>query len=309
MFGRKLKFADIYSAGTVDVEVLNLQIQKRLKRRKILDLTLRYTILTLGAFIMIYPMLWLFGASFKTNAEIFTSIWFVPPRFDFSVYAQAWKTGTQYTLGHYFLNTFRFVLPRVIFTVISSVIVAYGFARFNFPLKKFLFGLMISTMFLPWVVRIIPMYLFWRNLGLLDTFVPLYAHTIFANEAFFVFMLIQFFRTLPKELDEAAVIDGCNSFQVLIKILLPNIKPAVISVGLFQFMWSMNDFLGPLIYISSVEKYPIQIALRMAIDATAGVEWNVIIAMSLIALMPSIIIFFAAQKYFVRGVATTGLKG
>ncbi len=297
-------------ADITDTKLLNLEILKRAKRRKIMDLVMRYMILSLGAFLMAYPMLWLIGASFKTNAEIFTSVWFVPKRIDFAPYVAGWKTGTQYTFAHYFLNTFKYVIPKVVFTVISSVIVAYGFARFSFPLKKFLFGLLIATLFLPWAVKIVPLYLLWRNLKLLDTYVPLYAHTVFANEAFFVFMLIQFFRTLPRELDEAALIDGCNSFQILLKILVPNIRPAVVSVALFQFMWSMNDFLGPLIYISSVEKYPVQIALRMAMDTTTGnFEWNVIIAMSLISLLPSIVIFFAAQRYFVEGVSTTGLKG
>ncbi|ADD02981.1 MULTISPECIES: carbohydrate ABC transporter permease [Thermoanaerobacter] len=302
-----INFTEIENKG------LNLRKNKEYRKReikRIINSAVRYTILSIGAFIMLYPILWLIGASFKTNAEIFTSISFIPPRIDFTPYIKGWITGTQYTFATYFANTFKYVIPRVVFTVISSTITAYGFARFNFPFKKLLFGILIATLFLPEVVTRIPLYLLWRQLHLLDTFVPLYAPMIFANQAFFVFMLVQFFRTIPRELDEAAIIDGCNSFQVLTKILVPTIKPAVITVALFQFMWSMNDFIGPLIYISSVEKYPVSIALKMAIDTTEGYfEWNQIIAMSLIALLPSIIVFFAAQKYFVEGIATTGLKG
>ncbi|MGF7400550.1 carbohydrate ABC transporter permease [Thermoanaerobacterium thermosaccharolyticum] len=277
--------------------------------RKIINSSIRYTILTLGAFFMLYPILWLIGASFKTNSEIFTSISFVPHKIDFTPYIKGWITGTQYTFATYYANTFKIVIPRVIFIVISSVITAYGFARFNFPLKKPLFGILIATLFLPRIVTRIPTYLLWKNLNLLDTFVPLYLPAIFADDAFFVFMLIQFLRSIPKELDEAAIIDGCNSFQILTKILVPTIKPAIITVALFQFMWSMNDFMGPLIYISTVAKYPVSIALKMSIDTTGNIEWNRIIAMSLIALLPSIIAFFSAQKYFVEGISTTGLKG
>ncbi|WP_434642306.1 carbohydrate ABC transporter permease [Thermoanaerobacterium thermosaccharolyticum] len=288
---------------------MNKEYRKRELRRKV-NLFFRYTILTVGAFIMLYPIIWLIGASFKTNSEIFTSISFIPKKIDFIPYIEGWKTGTQYTFATYFLNTFKYVIPKVIFTVVSSVLTAYGFSRFDFPFKKPLFAILISTMFLPQIILRIPLYLFWKQLHLLDTFVPLYANTIFATEAFFVFMLIQFFRGIPKELDEAAKIDGCNSFSILTRILLPVLKPAVVSVAIFQFMWSMNDFIGPLIYISSVSKYPVSIALKMTMDVTSGnFEWNKIIAMSVIALIPSIVVFFSAQKYFIEGISTSGLKG
>ncbi|MDE4542705.1 carbohydrate ABC transporter permease [Thermoanaerobacterium sp. R66] len=283
--------------------------RKREFRRKV-NLAIRYAILTIGAIIMLYPIVWLVGASFKTNSEIFSSISFIPKRIDFTPYIKGWKTGTQYTFATYYLNTFKYVIPKVIFTVVSSVLTAYGFSRFNFPFKKPLFAILISTMFLPQIVLRIPLYLLWKQLHLLDTFVPLYANDIFAAEAFFVFMIIQFMRGIPKELDEAAKIDGCNSFTILTRILLPVITPAIVSVTIFQFMWSMNDFMGPLIYISTVSKYPVSIALKMAMDATSGnFEWNKIIAMSVIALIPSIVVFFSAQKYFVEGISTSGLKG
>lgn len=270
----------------------------------------RYILLTAVAFVMLYPIIWLIGASFKTNAEIFSSIGFLPKKIDFTSYIKGWQTGTEYTFATYFINTFKIVIPKVVFSIVSCTLTAYAFARFDFPLKKILFSLLISTMFLPHVVTRIPLYLLWKQVGLLDSYVPLIANTIFASEPFFVFMLIQFLRSVPRDYDEAATIDGCNSLQILTKILLPVLKPAIVSVALFQFIWSTNDFLGPMIYISSVEKYPVAIALKMAMDASAGViPWNQIIAMSLIGLLPSIVLFFFASKQFVDGVSAGGLKG
>ncbi|MFZ5967788.1 MAG: carbohydrate ABC transporter permease [Bacillota bacterium] len=286
------------------------QVHKRRESIKKIKVLTRYFILTAIAFIMFYPLLWLIGASFKTNSEIFTSIGVLPPRIDFTSYIEGWKTSTEYTFTTYFINTFKYVIPRVVLTVISSVFTAYGFARFNFRYKKFLFALLIGTLFLPKIILRIPSYLLWKTFGMLDSFYPLFIDAGFAVDAFFVFMLIQFFRSIPRELDESAIVDGCNSFQTLVYILLPLLKPAIITVALFQFMWSMNDFMGPLIYISSVEKYPVAIALKMSMDTTAGVfAWNRVIAMSLLALVPSIVLFFSAQKHFVEGISTSGIKG
>ena len=275
-----------------------------------ISIVLRYVILTAVALVMLYPILWLVGASFKTNNEIFTSISFIPRRIDFTPYIEGWKTGTEFTFATYFANTFKIVIPKIAFCLISSTLTAYGFARFDFRFKKILFSLLMATMFLPAVVTRIPLYLFWKQLGVLNTYVPLIANTVFANEPFFVFMLIQFMRSIPKDLDEAAIIDGCSSFGVLTRILLPVLRPSLISCLIFQFIWSFNDFLGPLIYISSVRKYPVALALKMSIDASSGiVEWNQILAMSIIALLPALILFFAAQRYFVEGIASSGIKG
>lgn len=269
-----------------------------------------YIILLAIALMMLYPIIWMVGATFKTNAEIFSSIGFWPKSFDFTSYVKGWKTGTEFTFTTYFSNTFKIVIPKVIFTLISTVFVAYGFARFDFPYKKILFSAMISTMFLPGVVKTIPMYLFWRNLGLLDTYVPLIAGTLFAQSAFNIFMIVQFMRGVPRDYDKAAMMDGCNSFQFLLQILLPIIKPSLITIGLLEFMGSMNDFMGPLIYISSVERFPVSVAVKMAMDTTSGnFNWNQIIAMSVISLIPSIILFFSASRHFIDGMSAGGLKG
>ncbi len=269
-----------------------------------------YIALTLMAAVTLYPMLWLIGASFKSNSEIFSSVWFMPDSFDTSVYRSAWRTVTPYTMGHYFMNTFMMIVPKTVLAVLSSVLVAYGFARFDFPLKRFFFAMLMAGMFMPAIVTIMPMYLLWSRLGLLDTYVPLIAPSAFAGEGMFVFILIQFFRRVPREFDEAARIDGCGTLKTLFFVLLPCIRPAVISVAVFTFLWTMNDFLQPLIMIQTVEKYPLSLALRLSVDSTGqGYEQCKVIAMSVIGLIPSVAVFALAQKKFVSGITAGGLAG
>jgi len=282
---------------------------RKTERRQKINAVVRYVILAAVGFAMIYPLLWLIGASFKTNHEIFTEIGFIPMHPTLDGYIEGWKTSTEYTFGRFFINTFIILIPKVLATAFSSTLVAYGFARFDFPGKKILFSILIATLLLPNVVTRIPQYILFRELGWLDSYLPLWVPQMFAVDAFFVFMLIQFLRGIPRDMEEAAMIDGCKPFQVLLYIVIPMLKPAIISVCLFQFMWSMNDFLGPLIYISSVEKYPIALALKMSISATESFEWNRILSMTVLALTPSLAVFFLAQKYFIEGISTTGLKG
>ncbi len=270
---------------------------------------LRFTALMAVALVMLYPLLWLIGASFKSNAEIFSEVGFLPSRLDFSGYAKGWKTSTEYTFATYFLNSFAIAVPRIIVTVISCVLVAYAFARFEFWGKKFLFGVMVGTMMLPLIVLRLPQYLMFKELGWLDTYLPLILPSAFATDTFFVFMLVQFLRGIPRDMEEAALIDGCNALQLLWHIIVPLLKPAIISVIVFQFIWTMNDFMGPLIYLASVEKYPVSLALKMSIGATEEVEWANVIAISVVALIPSVAVFFMAQKHFIEGAASSGIKG
>ena len=270
---------------------------------------LRYAVLIGVGLLMLYPLLWMLGGAFKPNHEIFSSIGFIPQEPTLDGFVKGWRTSTEYSFGTYLLNTFEIIVPKVIVTVISSVLVAFGFARFNVPGKRILFALLIATVLLPKSVLLVPQYLMFRELGWLDSFLPLYVPAAFATEGFFVFMIVQFMRSFPPDMEEAAVMDGCNSLQVLLYVVVPVIMPAIVSVALFQFMWSINDFLGPLIYLSSVEKYPISLALKMSIDVTEATSWNQILAMSTIALAPSLLLFFAAQKYFVEGITVGSVKG
>jgi oligogalacturonide transport system permease protein len=283
--------------------------ERRRRRREKIGAGVRYAILCAVGLVMLYPLIWLIGASFKTNQEMFSSAWFWPAEPTVQGYIDGWETSTPYTFGRFFLNSMYIVIPKVIGTAISSTLVAYGFARFDFPGKKILFAILIATLLLPDVVTRIPQYLLFRELGWLDTYLPLFVPQFLAWEAFFVFMLIQFIRSLPRDVEEAARVDGANTFQVLIYIVVPMLAPALISVCLFQFMWTMNDFLGPLIYISSIENYPVSLALRLAIDTTEAFNWNQILAMTVLALAPSLVVFFLAQKYFIKGISTGGVKG
>jgi oligogalacturonide transport system permease protein len=280
-----------------------------LQRKEKISAAVRYGVLLVMGLVMLYPMIWLVGASFKTNAEVFTEIGFWPSRFDFSAYAKGWKTSTEYTFATYFLNSFLIIIPKVIVTVISCVLVAYAFARFEFWGKKFLFSVMVGTMMLPLIILRLPQYLMFKEFGWVDTYLPLIVPSAFATDTFFVFMLVQFLRGIPRDMEEAAQIDGCNALQLLWHILIPILKPALISVVVFQFIWSMNDFMGPLIYLSSVENYPVSLALKMSIGATEEVEWASVIAISVVALIPSLVVFFLAQRHCIEGAASSGIKG
>lgn len=270
---------------------------------------LAYILLIIIGVMFTYPLIWLFFSSFKSNTEIFGRITLLPQQWVWDAYANGWKGNGQANFSLFFLNTIKVVLPVVFFTVLSCSVVAYGFARFNFPLKKILFGLMISTLMLPNAVLIIPRFILFRNLNWIDTYYPFVVPAIFAVYPFFIFMFVQFFRGLPIALDESATIDGCGPIGVFVKILIPLSKPALVSAAIFQFIWTWNDFLGVMVYINSVKKYTLALGLRMSIDITDAVSWNKVLAMSVVVIMPCVLLFFFAQKYFVEGIATTGLKG
>lgn len=278
-------------------------------RMDLISAVVRYSLLFGVGFLMLYPLIWLVGASFKTNSEIFAGAGFLPESPTLEGYVQGWQTSTPYTFGRFFWNSFLIILPKVIGTAISCTMVAYAFARFEFPLKKVLFGSVIAVLLLPNVVTRIPQYILFRDLGWLDSFLPLWVPSALAGDAFFVFMLVQFLRSLPTDMEEAARVDGANSLQTLIFIVVPMLGPALVSVCLFQFMWTMNDFLGPLIYISSVDKYPVSLALKLSIDTTEAFEWNRILAMSVLTITPALVVFFAAQRYFIEGISAGGRKG
>lgn len=279
------------------------------RTRENISTVLRYTVLVLVGLVMFYPMLWMVGASFKSsNNEIYSTISFIPESPSFQPYIDAWTaTGNPYSM--YLINTFKIVIPKVIGAVVSSVVTAYGFSRFDFPGKKFWFAVLLATLFLPQVVLNIPQFLLFRDWGWTNSYLPLTVPAFFGAEPYFIFMLVQFMRSVSREMEEAAEIDGCNSFQRLVYIVVPMVKPTIVSVALFQFMWAFNDFQGPLIYIDSVKKYPTSLGLRLLTDAETGFEWNKVLALSVITLIPSLVVFFLAQDQFVDGIAAGGVKG
>jgi len=271
--------------------------------------SLKYIFLTLFGLGMIYPIIWMIFASFKTDAEIFSSIGLLTKNPVFDSYTKGWKSIGQNNYGLFYLNTIKLVFPTVLLTIGSSTLTAYGFSRFIFPGKRLLFSVMLATLMLPQTILIIPRYIIFSKIHWLDTFLPFYVPAALATNAFFIFMLVQFLRGLPKELDESALIDGCGSMTILIRILTPVMKPALFSAGLFQFIWTWNNFFDVLVMINSVKKFPLALALRISIDIGGMGRWNQVIAMAVLAMLPCIIIFFASQKYFVEGIATSGIKG
>ena len=268
-----------------------------------------YLIIAVVGTILLYPIIWMFFAAFKTNDEIYGSIRLLPAQFSLKYFIEGWKGTGKITYTQFFINTFILVLPTTFLTIGSSALVAYGFARFRFPGKKILFGILIATLMLPNSVIIIPRYALYNKFNWVNTYMPFYAPAILACYPFFTYMLIQFLRGLPKELDESAYMDGCGTLRTFTQVLLPLMKPALFSAGLFQFLWTYNDYFNSLIFINSVKKFPISLALRMSLDAESVVQWGKVMAMAFVAVMPVMILFFAAQKYFVEGIATSGLKG
>lgn len=273
----------------------------------------QYFVLIMVGFIMIYPLLWMVGATFKSNAEIFTGIGFIPKNPTLEGYAAAvtQNYGGDINIWRAFLNTYSYVIPKVIFTVISSVIAAYGFSRFKFKGRDILFSIMISTLFLPQVVLNVPQYLMYNTFGWINSplYLPLWVPTLFATETYFVYQLVQFMRSIPHDLDEAASIDGCGPVKILYKIICPMLSPSLVACGLFQFMWSCNDFMGPLLYVTTPTKYPMSIFVKLSMDGDAGFNWNRILALSLISIIPQLVVFFCAQDAFIDGIAAGSVKG
>ena len=268
-----------------------------------------YLIIAVIGLVLLYPIIWMFFSTFKSNEDIFGSTRLLPSVWHFENYVEGWKGSSRLTYTTFFINTFKLVVPTTLLTVASACLAAYAFARFDFPCKGLLFTVLIGLMMLPGAVVIIPRYLLYNQFHWIDTYMPFYIPALLCCNSFFPYMLIQFLRGIPKELDESAYIDGCSTFRTLVSILLPLMKPALFSAGLFQFLWTYNDYFNSLIFISSQKMYPISLALRMSLDSESVVNWGKVMAMAFVAVMPVMVLFFAAQKYFVEGIATSGLKG
>lgn len=268
-----------------------------------------YLIIAVIGLVLLYPIIWMFFATFKSNEDIFGSTRLLPSVWHFENYVEGWKGSSRLTYTTFFINTFKLVVPTTLLTVASACLAAYAFARFDFPCKGLLFTVLIGLMMLPGAVVIIPRYLLYNQFHWIDTYMPFYIPALLCCNSFFPYMLIQFLRGIPRELDESAYIDGCSTFRTLVSILLPLMKPALFSAGLFQFLWTYNDYFNSLIFISSQKMYPISLALRMSLDSESVVNWGKVMAMAFVAVLPVMILFFAAQKYFVEGIATSGLKG
>jgi len=259
--------------------------------------------------VVLYPLLWMVLASFKLSSDITGNVSLLPENPTIQNYVKVLQGIGGIPVYTFFANSLILAVGSVIGVVISSSMAAYAFARVRFAGSKIFFGLMIATLLLPFHVLIIPQYIIFQRLGLVDTFVPLLVVKFLATEAFFVFLMVQFIRNLPMELDEAARIDGARHPRVFFSITLPLIKPALVTSSIFAFIWSWNDFLGPLLYLNSTEKYPLPLALRLYNDQSSVSDYGATIAISVLALIPIALFFFIFQRFLVEGVATQGLKG
>ena len=271
--------------------------------------------LLLNAFIialgmgMLYPILWLIGASFKPSNMIFTDPGIWPKVFTNENYLNGWKGIGIVGFDTFFKNSFVICLLSAFANAIFCSITAYAFARLNFIGKKFWFAVMMITLMLPSHVTTIPRYIMFRNFGWINTFLPIIVPKFFATDAFFIFLLVQFIRGLPRDIDESAVIDGCSKFGIYTSIIMPLTVPALITTLLFSFLWTWDDFFNQLLYLTSPNRYTVTMGLRLFLDSSGMSSWGPMFAMSVLSLIPAFILFFSLQKYFVRGIATTGIKG
>ena len=259
--------------------------------------------------IVLYPLLWLFFSTFKPNSEFGQNSGLLPNAPTIDNYIKVADGIAGVPMWRFFFNSLLLAVSAVVGTVLSSALAAYAFARVQFKGLGILFAAMIGTLLLPFHVVIIPQYIMFNSFGLVDTFWPLILPKFLATEAFFVFLLVQFMRQMPRDMDEAARIDGAGHVRIFWAIILPLVKPALITCAIFSFIWSWNDFLGPLLYLTSPDNYPLPIALRLYNDQTSTSDYGATVTASFIALLPVLLFFLAFQRFLVDGVATQGLKG
>ena len=265
-----------------------------------------YLVLIVGSIAMMLPLAWLVRSSFMTLGQIFVfpPEW-IPRPWTWSNYPDALSTVPFF---RYFLNTMAILVPSVAGTVITATMAAYAFARLSWPGRDTIFAILMTTLMLPYAVTLIPTFLVWAHLGLVDTYWPLIAPKWFGGGIFFIFLLRQFFLTLPFDLDEAAILDGANPLQILWHVIMPLSRPALITVALFSGMDAWNDFLGPLIYLNSSDKYTLALGLNQFTGLYTS-QWHLLMAAATVIITPVIIVFFFAQRYFIEGIALTGNKG
>jgi len=256
---------------------------------------------------MVYPLIWMVISSLRNNNEIFSNPTIFPSSVTFSNYVRGWN-ALQYPFGRYLLNSLLITVGSIAGNLISCSLTAYAFARLRFRFKRLLMAVLLGTIMLPEHVTIVPQYVIFSAMGWINTYLPLIVPKFFGVEAFFVFLIIQFMRTIPRELDEAASIDGCGHFRIFSSIMVPLIMPALATTAIFSFIWTWNDFFRPLIFISTPSMDTAPLALNLFIDPTGGVDWGAAFAMSVISLIPVFLFFVFGQRFLVQGISTTGLK-
>lgn len=260
--------------------------------------------------VMIYPLIWMVMSSFKETNTIFTTAGqLIPKKFVLANYANGWRGFAKVTFATFFKNSLFIAIVATFGTVFSSAFVAFGLARCRFFGRRFLFVAMLLSMMLPAQVLMIPQYLWYQKLGWVGSYRPLIVPYYFAIQGFFIYLMINFIDGIPRELDEAAKIDGCSYYSIFSRIILPLITPALITASIFSFMWRWDDFLSALLYINESAKYPVSLALKLFSDPGSSSDYGAMFAMATLSILPAVIIFICLQKYLVEGISTSGLKG
>jgi len=265
-------------------------------------------VLILICLTMLYPVLWMVASSFKPEAAIFSDLRPWPQDFSLAAYIAGW-TGLQVPFSRFFLNSAIVSSLAVLGNLLACSLAAFAFARLDFPLKRLWFTLMLGTLMLPYHVTLVPQYVLFLNLGWVDTLLPLFVPKFLAVDAFFIFLMVQFFRGIPRELDEAATIDGCGPFRLYLLVILPLSRPVLATAAVFSFIWTWDDFFGPLIYLNDATNYTVPLALRAFVDSSGRSEWGPLFAMSTLSLVPVFLVFLFGQRLIIHGIATQGLKG
>jgi ABC-type glycerol-3-phosphate transport system permease component len=280
----------------------------RVVRARFRRLVLHLLLLLVGLG-MVYPLLWMISSSLKPDSEIFTDGSLIPRTLELSNYTDGWTAlGTSFTT--FYVNSFLLCALCVLGNVVSCVACAYALARLRFPLRRIWFGVMLVGVMLPFHVTLVPQYVIFSKLGWVGTILPIVVPKFLASDAFFVFLLVQFIRSIPVELDESAKIDGCGPYSIFFRIVLPLTKPALATVAIFTFLFTWNDFFTQLLYLGNApDQYTIPVALGAFIDSTSGSSYGPMLAMSVLSLIPVVGFFIAFQRLLVEGIATTGLKG
>jgi multiple sugar transport system permease protein len=264
-----------------------------------------YILLFIGSLAMLLPLAWLVRSSVMTSRQIFKyPIEWIPQPFAWENYPNATQTVPLFS---YLLNTMTILIPAVVGTVVTSCLSAYGFSRLRWPGRNVIFIILLTTLMVPYAITLIPTFLVWSKLKLVNTFWPLIVPSWFGGSIFYVFLLRQFFQTIPLELDDAALIDGANPLQVLWFVIIPLSRPALITVTVFSALWVWNDFMGPLIYLNDEKKYTLAVGLINFVGMYTA-DWHLLMAASMIAVFPVLILFFVAQRYFIEGITLTGIK-
>jgi multiple sugar transport system permease protein len=282
-------------------------VQKRKLNLLLGDVAFHCGVVILG-FFMLYPILWMISNSFKESREIFNTVSLIPRNFRFDNYLRGWKYNNTTTFATFFGNSFFYTICSTLGAVLSSSLVAYGFARIHFRGNGFWYSCMFLTLMLPYQIVMVPQFIIFQKIGWVNTFLPLIVPQ-FCGQAFFIFLMVQFIKGIPAELDQSAMIDGGNKFTIFTRIIFPLIKPAVIASTIFSFYWRWDDFLGPRLYLNRPRSFTVSLALRMFSDPMTSTDWGAIFAMGTLSLIPVFAVFIVFQKYLVQGLIASGLKG